>query len=452
MMKIIYRRYGRYCPVSLTQIPAFMRYTFILFLAVLFSFGANAQQPDKQELEKERQAIQQEIREIQGQFDRVKGQRRQTLGQLNLIQRKINLQNKYISNISKEIRYINDDIYLSNVEIFRLQKQLDTLKSQYAKSVVYAYKNRSTYDFLNFIFSANSFSDALKRVNYLKSLRAYKEEQVKNIHETQRQIEQRMKDQLTNKQKKDAALKNQTVQARELESQKKEKDAVVRDLKGREKELQAELSAKKKKDANLKNAIAAIVRREIDEARKKAEAVAKANTVVTTPNPNNTASAPVKTEAKPKSYLDLNAADVSLNKNFEQNRGKLPWPVDNGFVSVGFGRKEYPVAGSGRPVIIDNPGITISTPSAGTNVKAVFDGEVARIFNLGDAQVVMLRHGKYFTVYSNLSSVSVSNGQQVKVGQSLGKAAAADDGSGGQIDFVLMVEKNNVNPESWLRR
>ncbi len=429
-----------------------MRKVINIFFFLFIANALHAQVVDKQQLEKERQDIQNEIKEIQGQFEKVKGQKKQTLGQLNLILRKVNLQNKYISNISKEIRYINDDIYLSNIEIFRLHKQLDTLRTQYSKSVVYAYKNRSTYDFLNFIFSSGSFNDALKRVNYLKSYRTYRQEQVKIILQTQSLIQQRMKEQLGKRQQKDAALKNQTVQARELESQKKEKDGVVRDLKGREKELQKELSAKKKKDANLKNAITAIIRREIDEARKKAEAEAKSNAaVVTTPKPTTTGS-PAKTETKPKSYLDLNAKDVTLNNNFEQNRGKLPWPVDNGFVSIGFGRKEYPIAGGGKPVIIDNPGITISTPSAGTNVKAVFDGEVARIFNLGDVQVVTIRHGKYFTVYSNLSSVSVGNGQQISRGQSIGRAAIAEDGSGGQIDFMLMIEKNNVNPEGWLRR
>lgn len=462
MKFIINSWYERYIQSGRLIHPIKMSKTMIkiLFTGLLLVASAtvlNAQVQDKNQLEKERQEIQQEIKEIEGQYKQVRGQKRQTLGQLNLLQRKINLQNRYISNINKQIRYINDDIYLSNLEIFRLQKQLDTLKIQYAKSVIYAYKNRSTYDFLNFIFSANSFSDAMKRVAYLKSYRTYRQEQVKNIVETQRTIQQRMQDQIARRQKKDEALQNQTVQVKELQTQKGEKDVVINNLKAREKDLQKELSNKKKKDASLKNAIAAIVRREIEEARKKAEAEAKANAAreaaakpgTTT---TSTASTPKKSSTRPDSYLDLNAKDVALNDNFEKNKGKLPWPVDNGFVSIGFGRKEYPISGSGRPVIIDNPGITISTPSVGTTVKAVFDGEVARIFNMGDVQGVAVRHGKYFTVYSNLSSVSVSNGQQIRTGQALGKAAVADDGSGGQIDFVLMIEKNNVNPESWLRR
>jgi septal ring factor EnvC (AmiA/AmiB activator) len=103
-------------------------------------------------------------------------------------------------------------------------------------------------------------------------------------------------------------------------------------------------------------------------------------------------------------------------------------------------------------LFVDNPGITISTPSAGGSVKAIFDGEVSAVSNLGDGMMVMIRHGKYFTVYSNLASANVSKGTTVKTGQVIGRTAQADDGSGGQLDLILMVETKNVNPAPWLRR
>ncbi len=168
---------------------------YFLFIFVFLPFLVLAQD-EKSQLEKERQEIQNEIKEIQSQFNKVKGRKKQIVGQYNLIDRKIKLQNRYISNISKELRYIDDDIYLSNVEIYRLSKLLDTLKAQYARSVIYAYKNRSNYDFLNFVFSANSFNDAVKRVSYLKSYRAYREQQVTTINETQALIAKRKQDQL----------------------------------------------------------------------------------------------------------------------------------------------------------------------------------------------------------------------------------------------------------------
>lgn len=426
-----------------------LRKTIFFLLFVLLAGFLFSQQPteDKDQLEKERQEIQKEIREIQGIYDKIKGQKRQTIGQLNLLQRKINLQNRYISNINRELRYINDDIFLSNVEIYRMQRQLDTLKAQYARSVVYAYKNRSNYDFLNFIFSAGSFNDALKRVAYLKSYRAYREQQVANIKETQLQIEQRKEELISKRKGKDEALKNQTEQVKVLDVQKKEQNSVVSTLKAKEKELEKQLAAKRKRDQNLKNAIAAIVRREIEEARKKAAAESKPITPTgpATTKPDIT----TKPDVVKKPVIFNTAEDLKLNESFESNRGGLPWPVDQGYVCIHFG----PYQIGDTKLKGDNPGLTICTPSAGMNVKSVFSGEVVGVFNLGDIKAVTVRHGKYFTTYSNLSSASVSKGAAVKTGQSIGKVAVdEDDGSGGKLEFLLMIETKNVNPEPWLRK
>lgn len=397
-------------------------------------------------MERERQAIQQEIKEIQSVYSKVKGQKKETLGQLNLLQRKLALQDKYINNINKEIRLVSNEIYLSTLEVNRLQRQLDTLKSQYQKSVVYAYKNKSTYDYLNFIFSSNNFNDALKRISYLKSYRSYRQQQVANIIETQKQIEDRKQQLLSKRTQKSSALKNQTQQLQVLAEQKKEKDQVVSKLKSQEKDLAKQIATRKKRDQQLKSAIAAVVRREIEAARKEAEARAKAKAAANPTTSVTTAGSAKTTTARPKSYLDLNEKDIALNSSFEKNRGRLPWPVDNGFVSIPFGSSK--VGG----LSMDNPGITISTPSSGGSVKAVFDGEVSSVSNLGDGMMVMVRHGKYFSVYSNLSSASVSKGSQIRTGQTIGRAGTADDGSGGQIDFLLMIESRNVNPEPWFRR
>lgn len=452
----------------------------VMVLAGMAAFGQVV--ADRARMERERAAIQKEISEIQSQYNQVKGQRKETLGQLSLLQKKLALQNQYINNINKEIRVVSDEIYLSTLEINKLQKQLDTLRIQYARSVVYAYKNRSNYDYLNFIFSASSFNDALKRVRYLKSYRSYRQQQVDNIVQTQQQITERKNQLLGKKSEKNAALANQTKQQQVLEEQRKETDAVVAKLKSQEKDLSKQLADKRKRDQQLKNAIAAVVRREIEAARKRAEeeerkrialekeriarerkaaadraaaakaAEARRNNNATagakpaTPAPEEPEPEEIKVASKPvKSYLDLNEKDVALNASFANNRGRLPWPVDNGVVSIPFGRSKV---GS---LDFDNPGITISTPAAGASVKAVFDGEVSSVANLGDGMMVMVRHGKYFTIYSNLSSSSVSKGSQIRTGQVIGRSGPADDGSGGQIDLLLMIESKNVNPQPWLR-
>lgn len=456
-------------PVFLTHIPFNMRKKIVLPLLfigfAIQSFGQPDQ--DKSQLEKERQEIQRELKEIQGMYNKVKGQTKQTLGQLNMLNRKINLQEQYIGTINKELRSIDDDIYLSELEIYRLNKQLDTLKTQYARTIVYSYKNRSNYDYLNFIFSAGSFNDAIKRVAYLKSYRAYREKQVSTILETQQLIAQRKRQQLVRKDHKNVALQSQTKQVQELAVQKKEKDAVVSQLKSKEKELQGQIASKKKRDRDLQNAITAIVRREIEAAKAKAKAEAdakrKADEIAERKNPEkpSTTTSPATTPAatgttskrnevtkKPASYLDLNAKDVALNTSFQANKARLPWPVDNGVVTLRFGNNKI----ENTLLTFDNPGLTIATPSSGVAVKAVFDGEVSGVYNLGDGMAITIRHGKYFTTYSNLSGVTVSKGATVKTGQQIGRAGKDDDGNGGQVDFILMIETKNIDPLPWLRR
>jgi murein hydrolase activator len=425
-------------------------FLFILFFSVHTGF---AQSADKAKMESERKEIQQEIRELQNSLSKVKGQTKANLAKLRMLERKLELQDRLIANINKEINIISGDIYTSNLEINRLQKQLDTLKAEYAKSVVYAYKNKSSYDYLNFIFSASSFNDALKRVSYLKAYRSYRQQQVANIEETQKLIQDRKQQLLGKQSQKKSALENQRHEMASLEVQKKEKDAVVSKLKSQEKDLAQQMATKRKRDKILRGQIAAIVRREIEKAKKEEEArlaaIRKKEADANKANASSgTASAPVKKSApaKKQDYLVLNEGQAKLAANFASNRGSLPWPVDNGNVSIPFGTSRV------EGLSMDNPGITISTPNAGATVKAVFDGEVSAVSNTGDGMMVMIRHGKYFTVYSNLSSASVSRGDNVRTGQALGRTAQADDGSGGQLDFMLMIESQNVNPQPWLRR
>ena len=427
-----------------------MQRVFFLFVFLFTGAGFIYAQDDKAKMERERQEIQQELADLQRNYNQIKGQRSATLGQLSVLKRKIQVQERYLNNINREIRYLNDDIYSSTLEIIKMRKQLDTLKAQYFRSVVYAYKNRSNYDFLNFIFSASNFNDALKRIAYLKSYRSYREQQVNSIIETQQQIEKRKQLQISQMNEKKAAIQNQAKQVEVLQSQKKEKDVAVTELRSQEKELKKQIVSKQKRDRDLKSAILAIVRREAKKAEEEAKAKAKARENVTTTDVGaaNTNTRTTTATTKPKSYLDLNAEDVKLNASFESNRGKLPWPVDNGVVSIHFGPYEV----EGTKLRGDNPGVTIATPSTGMAVKSVFNGEVAGVYNMGDGMAVTIRHGKYFTTYSNLTSVSVGKGTEVATGQSIGKVGQSDDGSGGQIDFILMIESKNVNPEPWLRR
>lgn len=439
----------------------------ICLLVVLLSAGSFAfAQNSRSDLEKQRAAIQREIDEVKNSLNETKKNKKETLGQLSLIQKRLRLRLSEIENINEQIGLIQGDINQSFRDINKLKLELDTLKNQYEKSVLYAYKNRSNYDFLNFIFSSTNFNDALKRVAYLRSYRNYRAQQAANIKNTQELLQQKIVGLNQNKQNKSVVLVEQNKQKQVLEVEKKEKDAVVSKLKSREKELMSEMAAKRKQDQKVSLAINAAIRRAREEAakeasaalkRKQAENLANASkskpAASTTTNPGSTASAPVaknetKIEKQPASIFDADPESKALSNDFENNRGSLPWPIESGRVSMHFGRQR--VEGLEK-IDYDNPGITIET-QAGKAVKAVFDGEVAAVMNIGPVQGVILKHGKYFTTYSNLSSATVSKGQQVKRGQVIGHIAEKEDGQG-DLEFLISNERNqNFNPEAWLRR
>ncbi|MFT3904638.1 MAG: peptidoglycan DD-metalloendopeptidase family protein [Niabella sp.] len=508
----------------------------IFFIGLLFlanpSFGQK--KSDKSDMEDERKQIQQELRQIEESFNAVKGLTKENISQLAMLNRKVELQEKYINNISKEIHLIDDDIYYSALEINQLKKQLDTLKSHYARTVVYAYKNRSSYDYLNFLFSANSFNDAIKRIAYLKSYRNYRQQQMGDILKTRDLITKRYNQQKESKDNKENALATRSNEYKVLEEKRVEKDSIISTLNIQAGDLQKQIAKKKERDKELKSSIARVVRQEISEARKLAQeearkraeeerkarivaeeqerlrTLAAAKEITATPAPSTNSNpkteetgvaitsperkmektdveASVKTRAVPNSptaitadktikvstpkpqaypiksetpavvqnkqpeggYLNVQASDIALNGSFEQNRGRLPSPVDNGFISLGFGR--YKIEGVGPDIVGDNPGLTYTAPT-GSPVKAVFDGEVAGISNIGGMSLVILRHGKYFTAYSNLGSVNVSKGTTVRRGQILGKVGADEETGNGKLDFILMIEERNVDPRSWLAR
>lgn len=437
----------------------------LLLLAILIisMISLQAQGQSSAELKKKQAEIQREIDDLRQQLDQTKKYKKKSLGELNLVQKRLRLRESQINNINDQINLIQGNINQSWRDIVKLRSELDTLKLQYEKSVVYAYKNRSNYDFLNFIFSSGSFNDALKRVSYLKSYRSYREQQAASIRNTQNQLQLKINGLNQNKVQKSQALEEQNKQFKQLEEEKKEKDAVVREIKGQEKELTNDMNKKRKQDIQLKNAISAAIRREIEAERKriaaaekerkareaeaKKDAAANAKEDVAANKPAVKSAEKTDREVKPLGPLERSEEAKLLSDNFEKNHNKLPWPLSNGRIAMKFGPVKYEGLDG---IIYNNPGITIEA-DAGSSVKAVFDGEVSTVISIGQTQGVILKHGKYFTTYSNLSSVNVSKGQQVKTGQVLGKLDEKDGGRG-ELEFLITNDKNvNLNPESWLR-
>ncbi len=433
---------------------------FFTAFILIFNVVALAQPVTREELEKQKQQLKKDLEQTERMLNENKAKSKENYVQWKLINDKVSLQDRIIDNINRDINLLDNNLIKTQREINRYDKLLDTLKQEYAKSMVYAYKNRGNYDFLNFIFSAASFNDAIKRLAYLKSYRNYREMQGENILRTQELRKQRLEELTGTKQKKSVVLKDKDKEMTALEDQQKEKDRILNELKKQGKQLNNQMAATKKQLKKVDNAIAAAIKRAIDEAKKialkkaaddaKRIAAEKANTK----NNNSVNTAPAKTNvpvikktepAKAPESVLLNAENIVVNANFVNNKGALPWPVDKGYTLMHYGPNTLP-----SKTVLVTTGLTIAT-DIGTSVKCVFDGKVSNVVFVEDMQVVIIQHGKYFSTYSNLSNVLVQRGQIVKTGQVIGKVAANLDGIGA-VDFYINDEKNNLDPEKWLRR
>jgi len=451
----------------------------LFFLFLFFSFAVlhspAQQQQSKDELQKQQKQLQKEIDDLNSTLESIRKNKKQSLSQLAIVQRKVAVREKLINNINQDIHRIDDNIYAKELERNHLNKELDTLKQRYAQSIVFAYKNRSSYEYLNFLFSAEDFNDAVKRMTYLKSYRRFRETEAQTILKTQELLQETIGTLNNSKTEKSKVLVTQSSQLKVLEQDKKEKDQVVKQLKDQEKDLTAQIKKRENQRQNLKRALDAAIRREMEDAmRKEKERIAKQkaldeqkkanafnnktqpenaeknNTVTARPKPVDNEPITGVTTAGASSSRTYNALEstpdgLTSSINFENNRGRLPWPVSSGYLSHQFGIRKI----EGTKLTEKNDGIYIAT-QIGANVKSVADGEVAYVFEVNDAQSVLVKHGKYFTSYSNLSSVDVSKGQKVSAGTVIGKVAPNFDNAG-ELIFEIILEKTFLDPERWLK-
>lgn len=438
-----------------------MRKLIIFFSLILISWAGFAQQ-SSEELKKRQQELQNEINQLNSNLNAVKQNKKKYMALYAIVQRKVAAREELINNISREIRNIDENIFLNEREVYRLGKELDTLKQNYAKSIQFAYKNRSSYEYLNFIFSSVSFNDAVKRMNYLKSYRRLRETQAETIGKTQALMQQKIDDWNKSKTEKGVVLQNQNSQLKVLEDDRKEQAQVVNQIKNQEKDLQAQLKKKDQENQRLRKALAAAIRAEIEDANRKAKIAAankkkeddaKAKAALNTPtkpqatNKTETAVEPAKKPVEREySAFESTPEGLTLSLNFEKNRGRLPWPIDAGSITGHYGKEIIP----GTKLTVENDGIILGTRS-GNSVKSIADGQVVRILDLGEYQTVMISHGKYFSVYNRLASVNVSKGDKVQAGTVLGKASTNPEGEG-EVELLIMNEKSRyLNPQQWIK-
>ena len=445
------------------------RFVFLVLFTLLF-VGASAQQ-SREELQKKEQELKKELSDLNRQLSETQKNKKLSLNELALIKRKVAKREELVRGINNQINELDNTIYLNEMDIYRLRKELDTLKLKYAKSIVFAYKSRGSYEYLNFLFSARNFNDAIKRMAYLKSYRQNRETQAVAISQSRAMLTQKVDVLNSNKKERLVTLSAQSEQLKVLQEDKKAQDKVVAQLKGQESVIAKQIKDKEKQRVRMQQAVMAIIKREIEEAARKdkiakqkaiddakknaaaataknntADNVVKNNTAATNSAKNNEPIVLAKAGSRPYSPFESTEEGRETSMHFEQNRGRLPWPVDRGNVFIEFGVSTVP----GTKLKQNSDGIHIALPE-GSAVKSVADGEVSYVGEVNGDQVVMVRHGKYFTVYQQLSSASVSVGKEVKAGSMLGRSGKSIDGEG-SIIFTINNERGvPLNPDQWLR-
>jgi septal ring factor EnvC (AmiA/AmiB activator) len=445
------------------------RFVFLV-LFTLLSVGALAQQ-SREELQKKEQELKKELSDLNRQLSETQKNKKLSLNELALIKRKVAKREELVRGINNQINELDNTIYLNEMDIYRLRKELDTLKLKYAKSIVFAYKSRGSYEYLNFLFSARNFNDAIKRMAYLKSYRQNRETQAVAISQSRAMLTQKVDVLNSNKKERLVTLSAQSEQLKVLQEDKKAQDKVVAQLKGQESVIAKQIKDKEKQRVRMQQAVMAIIKREIEEAARKdkiakqkaiddakknaaaatpknntSDNAVKNNTAVTNSAKNNEPIVLAKAGSRPYSPFESTEEGRETSMHFEQNRGRLPWPVDRGNVFIEFGVSTVP----GTKLKQNSDGIHIALPE-GSAVKSVADGEVSYVGEVNGDQVVMVRHGKYFTVYQQLSSASVSVGKEVKAGSMIGRSGKSIDGEG-CIIFTINNERGvPLNPDQWLR-
>lgn len=432
-------------------------------------FSSYAQQPTKEELQRRTQDLTREIEELKANIEKNGKNKEKTMAFRLQLSRKIDARNQIIQNIKGEVYYIEKDIIRNYREIDTLKKELDTLKAQYAKSIVYAYKNRSNYDFLNFLFSAGTFNDALRRIAYLKNYRNYREQQAGQIKKTNELLAKKVESLTGKRQDKGKALIEQGRQMEELANDKKQQDNALAGLQKTEKELGSAMQKKQKQKQEVARAIKKIVDAQIaaqamarkveaarlakiEKDRVDAENKLKGTQPVNPNNPPIVKIEPVKPAIKepkePRTFEESPEAHIT-SMEFEKNRGNLPWPVDQSTITFRYGRNVIPA--KPRDLIENRDGVTLET-GIGASVKSIFDGEITSVENISGQVLVIVKHGKYLSAYAGLSNATVSKGDKISLGQVIGKAGTNDDNVG-EVELLITNDRGTyLDPLGWLKR
>ena len=404
---------------------SFFAVFFTCIMMIIFHLFAQ-NQLTKNKLMDKKKKIEEEIAYYKKLIDQTKKNKNISLNQLVLLKNQIEKRENLIETINDEISDLDTRISINQQEVEKANGQLSALKEEYAGMIYNSYKNRNPTDRLMFVFSSIDFNQAHQRLKYFQQYNEYLRHQVDLISQTKEEILQKNNELIVQKNTKRNLLISNEEEKKKLAVEKQKKDSDVSQLKKKESDLRRKLKKKEEESRLLRKKIEAAIAEEI---KKSAGKTNKTVTSTTT----------VKNVLTPEEKI--------VSDNFAGNKGRLPWPLERGAITATYGEHPHPVLDGIR---VKNNGVDISTTS-GAYARAVFEGTVASVITIGNNnKAVIIRHGEFFTVYSNLQSVLVSKDQKVSIKQAVGTISTSSDDNKTELHFEVWQGRLTCNPAEWI--
>ena len=394
----------------------------ILLLFLFLTFQGFAQEDTREELEKRRQALQEQISRIQGLRSSNLKQEKSILTQVEELNQQINAAETLLRVTNQQANLLTREITTNENRIKQLKEELEELKDDYSRMIRRSYKSKSQQSRIMFLLSAESFLQAYKRLQYMKQYANYRKEQGEEIKRNTIELQQLNESLAEQKKAKDILIAENRKTRAELEESKRAQQSLISVIRKKEGQFAAELRQKQREIDEIDRAIEKMI----------AEAIAASNK---------------ESGSADREVFALTPAAKALAADFEKNKGKLPWPVKAGIVSMRFGTQPHPIV---KTATMNSNGVRIDTDKGG-KARSVFSGVVSEILVVpGSNKMVMVRHGDYITIYNNLEELQVRKGDQVAIGQELGTIATSKTNGKTTLYFVMYKNTTKLNPEHWI--
>ncbi|OFY16966.1 MAG: hypothetical protein A2X11_01155 [Bacteroidetes bacterium GWE2_42_24] len=391
---------------------------------------------DRKKLEQEKIKIEEEIKSLKKMLDATSTNHMESIARFQILTNTISKRQQLIENINSNIKGLDGQIKVLVNEVKRLSREHESLRKDYAHMIRAAYANRGRYSKIMFLLASSDFNQAYLRLRYYQQYSEFRKRQAQQIETTQHVLTQRKSTLDSTRARQLEGRQELSNEKTKLQQEQTQQDKLVKSLGAKKTNLEKDIKKKQIAAEKLKKTIEKVIAEEIRLAAERAK------------KSKSGEKAKPKTDEK-SGVFELTPAEQTLAKNFTENRGRLPWPVERGYVVEEYGEHPHPVT---RTVKTKNNGIDILSPG-NSSAKAIFEGIVSRVIEVpGYNHVVIIRHGSFLSVYSNLLSVNVNVDENVSKGSVIGVIAPDASEKNSMIHFELWRGTTSVNPSEWLLR